>query len=487
MPSDDLDQTSSQADRLSRKIERLLSGQPSPVHDGDTEELAELAQQLMQRLDKGIPDPDFRRNLKRDLIAPGPRPVQLPPRVGPRRYPVSAFVGALTVVLVASAVTGWIAFTGPDAAGDRSVQRLAQFASASPTAASATGALVAASAGGTPEALPVSTRTLSSAPEVGQTEALAGGVGAATTIDDVESAAQLPPTQFTAIVELPPVDASHVELGALATVASPSASPPTGVRFGESVDPATVQLDATSDTYRFSTPFVDASLILRGVQEFLGIEAQVEELSRSGKTVYALSSPDGLVNFTWSPESGAFSCTLPEPYSAGDIEDLSNAALEWLEEFGFPMADSGAQPVLQTTDDGQTFIHVPLGGRHLPNPAVGHPMTITLVVDDRNRIVSLSGYWLEVTDQHPVQLVSAQQAWDTVRSGGGYWPDGVAPDRPGQFIAEQFDVSYMLTTSGQADDGLALQPVIAVTGTFTPDDGTDSYPATVYVQAAPQI
>ncbi|MEZ4570664.1 MAG: hypothetical protein R2849_10130 [Thermomicrobiales bacterium] len=53
--------------------------------------------------------------------------------------------------------------------------------------------------------------------------------------------------------------------------------------------------------------------ILRGVQEFLGIDAQIEPRERAGKTVYALSSSEGSVNFTWSPDSGAFSCTLPEP------------------------------------------------------------------------------------------------------------------------------------------------------------------------------
>ncbi|MEZ4570663.1 MAG: hypothetical protein R2849_10125 [Thermomicrobiales bacterium] len=170
-----------------------------------------------------------------------------------------------------------------------------------------------------------------------------------------------------------------------------------------------------------------------------------------------------------------------------DIEDLSQAAIQWVEEFGFPIGNAEIRPVIQTNSDGHTYIHVPIGDTNLPEPAVGHPMSITLVADDEGRIVSVSGYWLQVTSQGAGRLVTAAQAWDTVRSGGGYWPQGAVPDEAGEFVAEQFAVGYMLTSSERPGDGLILQPVIAISGNFSSRDGSRSYSTTVYVQGMPQL
>ena len=480
MPSDEQDQTSNQADRLSRKIDRMQTGQPSPVHDGDTEDLADLARLLMEQLDEDQPDPEFRLRLKQDLVEPGPRVVNLPRRSGPRRYPVPALFGALTIVLVASAVTGWMVWVDHSEQSEDTVGSLARFASASPTAVSATGAIVTASGLATLEPAIARTRTSAAMPDQEQ----ADGEPAPTNEQEaLEESAQQPPAQFErAIVDLPPVDARHVELGALATVAAPVGESLRDLSFSHAVDPATVVLDHLGTAYQFSSPYVDAKFILRSVQEFLGIETEIQQRERGGRTVYALSSPEGSVNFTWSPETGAFSCTLPAPYSTETVEELGEAAIEWLSDFGFPVNSTGVRPVIQTNDDGQTFVHVPLGESQLPNPAVGHPMSITLVVDSENRIVSVSGYWLEVTDQSDVVLVTAEQAWQRVLSGGGYWPEGLDPEDAGEFVAEQFEVSYMLTSAERPKKGLALQPVIAITGIFFPEDGSDSYTTTVYVQ-----
>ena len=485
MPSEEQDQTSRQAERLSRKLDRLQSGQPAPVHDGDTEELADLARLLMEQLDKSQPDPEFRAQLERDLLDPGPRLVTLQPRSGPRRYPVPALFGALTVVLVASAVTGWMAFSDYRDSSNDAVNSVARFASATPTTASGAGALMTASA------TPTLELTAMREPSAGALED--GGETPAQPLptDELEAqqqAAQEPiATVQRAVVELPPVDANHVELGALATVAAPADGTPAEITYSQAVDPAALELERVAVAYQFSSPFVQPELILRSVQEFLGIEAQVEQRERGGKMVYALSSGDDSINFTWSPESGAFSCTLPHPYSTADIEDLSAAAVQWLQDFGFPVGNSGVRPVVQTNDDGQTYIHVPIGDSRLPNPAVGHPLTITLVVDAEGRIVSLSGYWLEVTSQSEVALVTAAQAWEQVQAGGGYWPQNAGPRDAGEFVAEHFAVSYMLTSSQNPKTGLALQPVIAISGSFYPADGSASFSTTVYVQGVPTL
>lgn len=481
MPSDEQDQTSPQADRLSRKIDRLQSGQPSPIHDGDTEDLAELARLLIEQIDKSQPDPEFRAQLKRDLIDPGPRLVNFRPRSGPRRYPVPALFGALTVVLVASAVTGWMAFSDSGANSQEAVNQVARFATATPT----TGALITTGAAATFE--PTVRGTGANAGNL-STDNAGGDPAGTDPLQAQQNSAQEPiTTAQRAVVEFPPVDSRHVELGALATVASPASDSPVDVTFSQTVDPASISLERKGAAYQFSSPYVHPDLILRSVQEFLGIEAQIEKRERGGKMIYALTSGEGSISFTWSPESGAFSCTLPDPYAAGDIEDLTEAAVQWLRDFGFPVGSSDVQPVLQTNDNGQRFIHVPLGDSELPNPAVGHPMTITLVIDDQDRIVSVSGYWLEVTDQSEVSLVTAEQAWQQVQSGGGYWPQGSVPREAGEFVAEQFEVSYMLTSAASPKHGLTLQPVIAISGSFYPEDGSTSYSTTIYVQGMSEL
>ncbi len=476
MPSDERDQTSPQAERLSRKIDRLQSGQPAPILDGDTEDLAEVARLLMQYLDPEQPDPEFRARLKKDLVDPGPTLVPMRRRPGPRRYPVPALFGALTVVLVASAVTGWMAFSDYRGSNDDPAQQFARFAAASPTAASAS-ALVTATAIGSDRSQPAP-----AAPDDGSSSEAAQPATGGSAEDEAESTpdalSQAEPRNL--VVELPPVDSRHVELGALATVVASPDTPSAYLRFAAAIDPSEVTLDTRGMAYEFSAPYIDANLMLRSVGDFLGVEAQIDKRERGGKTVYALSSPGGSVNFTWSPESGAFSCTLPDPYSIAELEDLRTAAIQWLKEFGYPV-NASVQPIIRTMDDGQRYIDVPLGD--IPNPAVGHPMSITLVLDAEDRIVSVSGYWLEVTRHTEVSLVSAVQAWDLVRAGAGYWPDGAEPQGSGEFSAWDFAMSYMLTSDDDTNHELALQPVIAITGQFTPDDGTEPYETTVYVKA----
>jgi hypothetical protein len=496
MPSDERDQAPTQIERLNRKIERLQSGQPVPVLDGDTEELAKIARLLMLHLDKELPDPGFREQLLRDLIAPGPRPVPFRPRPRPRRYPVPALVGALSLVLIASAATGWMAFA-PAAGGldDDAVDQVAGLASATPTAAiSGTALMAATNLAVDPRQTEVAATQPSSAgaqeplpdDETAADQPAAQATGSAS-VSEQEAEQQPPDVDHTAaVVDLPPVDAKHVELGALATVAAPAEEAPAGVRMMLQADPHAIELQPEAMAYTFSTPFVDANMILRSVGDFLGVEAEVDQRETGGRTVYALTSPDGGVNFTWSPDSGAFACTLPDAHSAADIEDLSASAIEWLLAFGYPVDAETARPIIETRDDGQRFVHVPLGNRALPEPALGHPMRITLVVDPEGRIVSVSGYWLQVTRETAVSIVSAEQAWAAVQAGNGYWPGNTAPSGPGEFIATGFELTYMLT-SGDVQQELTLQPVIAVSGTFTPDDGSSRYQTTVYVQGAPAV
>lgn len=502
------DRLSSESDQLSRKIERLIAGQPAPILDNpDTEDLAELAAMLQRYLAKDLPDPDFRAQLKADLINPHPRLVNFPRRSRPRRYPISAFAGALAFAMIAAMATGWMVF-GPDngslnLAASQSAS-LASTATATPRPA-AFAMIPTATAHGA-----IATSNSDDSAEVETAPSGAVGVLAEETPDvnaqdSAEFAADDPeePTQSAPAItptptsrsgmtqvssatapsmDLPPIDRAHVELGALATATGAPAQNIAGVTY--TLDQDLPELEGAASAYRFSTPHVQPDLIVDRVAEFLGLdEADVETLENRGRTVYSLVSPDSGAKFTFTPTTGAFSCTVPESFEVADIEDLDAWAIDWLQRFGYPV-DDDARTILQTLDSGERQIHVPIDDEALPESVVGHPMTISLVLDPTGRVIKVSGYWLEKIQQSELTLLTTEQAWDAISHGGGYWPDGNAPTKPGEFRVNALGLTYMLTVDD--DNQLVLQPVISASGVFHPTDGSEAAPSTVYLQAAAQ-
>lgn len=274
------DRLSSESDQLSRKIERLIAGQPAPILDNpDTEDLAELAAMLQRYLAKDLPDPDFRAQLKADLINPHPRLVNFPRRSRPRRYPISAFAGALAFAMIAAMATGWMVF-GPDngslnLAASQSAS-LASTATATPRPA-AFAMIPTATAHGA-----IATSNSDDSAEVETAPSGAVGVLAEETPDvnaqdSAEFAADDPeePTQSAPAItptptsrsgmtqvssatapsmDLPPIDRAHVELGALATATGAPAQNIAGVTY--TLDQDLPELEGAASAYRFSTPHV---------------------------------------------------------------------------------------------------------------------------------------------------------------------------------------------------------------------------------------
>lgn len=489
MPQDP-SQRGQKAEQLSRKIERLLSGQPSPLLDTDTEELAEIARLLHEHLPKDLPDPGFRAQLKQDLIDPQPRLVPFSPRRRSRRYPVPVLAGALAVVMFATAATGWMAF------GDHDSARNLAGNDETPTLALSTvssGMAVAFATRTANEQLRDSeanverpTATQNGPEPTPETQPTA--TAAAPTRTPVTAASpRLPESTTTnaprevALASLPPVDREHVELGALATAGPEATDEFTGVEF--EIDGVLPMLEPQAPAYQFATPYVDPRVILRGIGDFLGIdeEPRIEDLG--GRQVYTLASDSSEASFTWFPSSGAFSCTLHVQTSPEQGGDIGAAAIKWLQEFGFPIDPERVQPVIQTMEDGQRIVHIPLG--ELPDPAVGHPLRVSLVVDENGSITRVSGYWLQVTGTVDVPLLSSEDAWRALVSGAGYWPDRPAPGEPGRFVIEEFGVSHVLTL-GENGEQLVLQPVIRAGGIFHPDGG-EPVPTAIYLQAATAV
>lgn len=476
------------AEQLNRKIDRLVSGEPSPLLDADTEELAEIARLLNERLPKDLPDPGFRAQLKQDLINPQPRLVKFPPRRRSRRYPVPVVASALALVMVATATVGWMVFSSTGttvedvasadppsttltAAGSSAGIALATHTAAERLRASAE---VSVRPTTTPEdsgSLDVAEPTPSSAPLSTATPVVAASPRITPTPTGQ-------PTRELTDAKLPPVDREHIELGALATAEPQTSSAFENVSF--EIDGMLPRLDSQAPAYHFATPYVDPRVILRGIAEFLGIDEEPRIDDIGGRQVYTLSSESSDVSFTWHPSSGAFNCFLQEGTVPAGTEDLSQAAVDWLRDFGFPVNLERVKPVIQTMDDGTRIVHVPLG--ELPEPAVGHPLSVSLVMDEHGRITQVSGYWLQITRTVNVPLVSAEDVWRGLVAGHGYWPDRPAEDQPGRFVVDEFSVSYVLTLDDE-QSRLVLQPVIKVNGVFHPATGEPRQTA-IYLQAA---
>lgn len=450
-------------DRLHRKLERMLRGDPTPVLDEESEQLVEVARHLQRHLPRDTIDPGFREQLKKDLIDPGPRLLPFRAR-SEHRYPVPAFAGALAVVMIAATAAGWMAF------GDLLI-------SSSSSEARASGASI-----GSVVAFATATATASDdgvvATAISSDAELAGASGSASLSQD----ATHQPIPNASGIELPPIDSAHIELGALSAARAMPSEAFDGVTFA--MEGTLPSLDDTAPVYRFTTPFVNGDVLLRGVSDLLNIDGQIYTTEFHGRMAYTMVSDSGNARFTWFPLSGAFSAIVPPGEPAATDAEISTAAVNWLRAFGFPIDPASVKPEIQTLDNGQRLVHISIA--KLPETALGHSVRVTLELDTEGRIVRASGYWLRLANTGEIAVVSAEEAWNDLRSGKGYWPDRPSFQGPGAFVADELEMTYLLTTDS-ASNGLVLQPVIAAHGTFTPEGSDHQIATTIYLQAAEHV
>jgi hypothetical protein len=451
--------------RLNRAIERLVAGQPAPVlDDAELDELARFGLFLHQSLPDDLVDPGFRDDLKRDLLTPWPRLVPFPVRPAPRRYPMPALVGVLALAVVATAVVGWMAveqggrYRTPS--GDLASNDLGAAAVVTMDQARVTPLLATAAS---PTATPSGIASVSQP----------GGTNAEPVVTpDPDS-----PRQAN-VVDLPPLDDAHVELGALATMV-PSGSP-VGDEVRFVLEAELPELPHAAPLFRLSTPHVAPGALLKGIAQALGLDpAGVVEQDQAGRTIYTLLAGTSVV-FSWDPRSGAFSCRLPGSRNTdASVADITSEALAWLQNLGYPTDRSISEPVVHEQADGMWRVELPLGG--VPEPALGHPLGVTLLIDQQGRVVEAAGYWLKLTQAIDVPLMSAEEAWQALLDGRAYWPASLVPGRSGEFRIDGLAVSYILTAGGGGD--LVFQPVVGATGTFYDDQGNAVQDSQVFIQA----
>lgn len=420
-------------ERLDRAIERLTSNQPVPVfEDDDLEDLLQLAGRLHRELPDDLPDPLFRDGLREQILDPRPRPVPAAPEVREKsrfRNPLAAAGGALAAVVVMAVAVGIVAsgqFGGGDTNADQ--QANAEFLSD-----------------------PRSTVSM-----VATATATIGGVAVATT-------REAEPATMTATPEmppLPPLDSAHVEMGAMTTFETTRSVAADEISYMLASDMPVAQ--ETAHVYRFAVPDVDAMSLFNDVSDALDLDGEMKTRSVRGKTVISFTSTSG-TTFTWMPGSGAFACSLSgEASIQGDPEQMVTEAYAWLRSSGFPLRDPAPEPVVHTMENGMVQVDFPV--ELAPDVAVGHPLSVSVMIDRKGEIKSVTGYWLQLVDTRQMGMLTPEEAWQQLADGKGFWSSRSPIDESGTFEVDSFAVVYVLTVDDHGE--VILQPVYRATGTY---------------------
>lgn len=442
-----------QTERLNRAIDRLTSHQLAPIFDEpELDDLVELAGRLHGELPDSLPDPAFRESLREQILDPRPRPVPTMQHIDSRRSPLVAATGAIAAMLVVAVAVGVVStgvFGGSDSPDD---ERLEFQMVGSPT-------LVNAAAEATVTASTVATRPAR---------------------ESVVPTVTSEPTRVLA-ASVPPIDADHLELGAMSTaeVARPDAA--SDITY--SMSPGGMEdTPSSAPVYRFSVPEIDGMNLLTRVASSLKLDSEISVRTARGKAVFSLTSESG-TSFVWMPASGAFACTLSGEASVqGDQDEMVESTYRWLTASGFPVRDPSTSAAVVKAEGSGLRVDYPV--ETAPDVALGHPLTVSVLIDEHGAIKTVSGYWLQLEETQHIGLMSPDAAWSAIAAGKGVWMSHAALQSPGHFEVKRLSVSYVLTVDDRQQ--LVLQPVYRASGTFRDSAGNVTDGVSVVLQAMTQ-
>ncbi|CAN5701769.1 hypothetical protein BH24CHL1_BH24CHL1_16000 [soil metagenome] len=439
-----------QTERLNRAIDRLTAHQLVPIFDEpELDELVELAGHLRRELPEGMPDPAFRESLRDQLTDPRPRLVPGAQRRTSRRSPLIVATGAIAAMLVVAVGIGVVSTrtfgasvtTDDDLAGYQMVDQ---------------GTLAGA----------VATATVT-----------VGSMAAVPTREQATATAT-PSATRTLAVNVPPIDAEHLELGAMSTAEIGRPQQTSDITYSLASD-GMADTPSSAPVYRFSVPEVDGMELLAQVANALNLDSEITIRTARGKTIFSLKSNNG-TSFVWMPDSGAFACMLSgEATVEGDQDEIVAATYRWLTVSGFPVRDPSVSAAVVKPEGAGLRIDFPV--ETTPAVALGHPLTVSVLIDENGVIQTVSGYWLQLEETQDLGLLSAAEAWRAVSEGQGYWMSHTPLENSGRFEVETFSVTYVLTVDDRQE--LVLQPVYRANGTFKDYRGNVIEGVSVVLQA----
>jgi hypothetical protein len=495
------DAGSDSTERLNNAIDRLMTGGPTPVlNDPELHDLLQLAVRLYNELPDHLPDPAFRHDLKQQLTTTRPIPVASArqPAPTPTRFPWVAAVSAIAAVMLAAVSVGslgiWLDNDGGDSPG---FTQMANFSGEQLTAttngiAASTAEANLGNRGKTLETIvpadPTSmTTTQPAADETTTAEATIETdppadptpTNAVASNQATNLAATSEPTAGTALAAVPPVDAQHVEQGPRPAADGSSGTPPADVDYV--LETSLPDLIDDAQVYRLTPPKVDPETFVHRVADALGMEGDIVVDAPMGRTIYHLFDEER-GSFHWTPETGAFTIA-PISAATGEpmpFDQVVAAANDWLAEIGYPVGQLATD--VEAVPVGDSAWRLDTRYAAMPEVGLGHPLGVSVFINDDGTVSEVTGYWLEVKEVDSADLHSADAIWQAVRSGHGLWTGGGIVEGGGEFHADAMTITYLLTRDPSGD--LVLQPVVETTGDFTTPDGLSSARVSCYIQAA---
>lgn len=475
-------------ERLARAIDRLMIGGPAPVlDDPELQELLALAMRLRDELPRDLPDPAFRDDLRSSLLrarveplpAARARTAQRPPRVS-----YLAALSAIAAVLVAAVAVGALALqlNDDDDATPGNVVRVLS-TNTPPLTGSAIATMTVFS--GTSDAqVAVATQRPDETAAAGTGSAESGAPTATAASDDAPTPsaaiAQGSPaataTADRALAGLPPVDATTVETGE--NGADGGGEPPAS-DLQVVLDTTLPQLEPAAAVYHLAPSADDPTTLVTTVAAALGIEGDAVSDASGDELEVHVESADQR-RFQLADESGWFSYLGNDAPATGAVtgDDAAFAVRDWLASIGYPVELLAPEATAEPFGEGQWLVELRYAG--VPEPGIGRPLGVRAFVNEQGVVLSADGYWLVPSTGEEVALVDAQQAWDDVVAGRGYWTGGGIASGGGELRVDALAIAWVLTHDG---DGLVLQPVVRADGTFRASDGGEAR-ISVFVQAA---
>jgi len=414
------DQQDEKTDRLSEAVDRMQRGDDRSAIaeslDPDVIPLFNLAVRLEDELPTDLPDPEFRDNLRRELLRSAP-PTNLSVRrkrfLFDWRFGVAA--AALVVIALIAVIYG-------------------------------TGTLM----GNSPE--PPARETVVSALSVSGKETAQPGA--------TESPQVVTDTQV-----FPPIDAGHVVVVPLGTgtsttvVGTPVTQPTPGIALSTSLP----ELPQTAPTWLLTAPN-SPNEFLATLRARIGISGEIKTDPSAGPDAFVLTDSTGFSTIHWNQHDAFFRYDRgpdePTPPASRATSDPAATAKDWLREIGFDLTTITYTETVQTSA-GQTVVH--FAPTDLPVTPIPPGLGATVGVGPDGSIQFAQGFWLTLAESADVQLRTSQQALDAARSGEWYSTRTSEDASTLSLDVSSATLSYLLTRAD--DSSFLLQPVVALSGT----------------------
>ena len=167
-------------------------------------------------------------------------------------------------------------------------------------------------------------------------------------------------------------------------------------------------------------------------------------------------------------------------------ESAIAAAREWLRTTNLLPANIGEGEIVARIDSPARLVVAFKPAN--PAPLLSSTPGITVTVGPGNQVLESRIAWAEIAEGDMYRLRGEEDAFTMVASRQSYldldvpqeqFPQGTVVSGSASYDA----VSIAWTTSGVVGDVQYLQPVYLFSGTFTPAEGSDTYPITAYVPA----